>query len=389
MLVAGRRWGKTTLALHKMLRYAAAGPKRLCYYLAPTMKQAREIGWRPLLDSTPREIVRRIKQSDLEIELKNHSVIRLCGPSHLRGAGLDFCVLDEFAHFVEPELWPEVIRPMLADRKGSALIASTPAGLNHFYDLFTEAHGRPEWATFHYPTRQGGFISENELELLRSSMDARLYAQEIDARFEPHEGRVYYAFSRDDNVREVSVQPQLPLLVGVDFNVGQMTAIIAQKLGDECWIQDEIVIFNSNTFELLEVLTNRYPQKGVVHPDPTGFARKTSAQAGVTDHGIIQQFGWYVHATKPYPIVNRINGVNSLLRNVNGRTRLFVHPRCKQVIRSLEALTYKKGTPFPDKSTNLDHAADALGYLVGAVFPLIDPNGWRVTNAFTGADLTV
>src|SRR5205085_8145526 len=105
------------------------------------------------------------------------------------------------------------------------------------------------------------------------------------------------------------------------------------------------------------------------------------------DHTIIQGYGWKVYPTKPYPVVNRINAVNALLRNANGRTRLWIHPKCKNLIRSLEGLVYKQGTNIPDKSTGLDHMGDALGYLVGAVFPAVDPNGWSVRHAITGADL--
>jgi hypothetical protein len=370
-----------------MLLHAAAAPRQLCFFVAPTLKQAAEIAWTPLIDLAPSPIVRRIRRSDLEIELINGSIIRLCGPSHLRGSGLNYVVLDEYAHCSQPELWSEVVRPMLADRQGQAFICSTPHGLNHFYELYSEAKNRNDCATFQFPTHSGGFVPAPELELLRSTMDARSYAQEIEARFEPKEGRIYFAFSSEMNVREVTPDPYLKLLVGIDFNVSQMSAVIAQRVRDECHIVDEICLKDSNTYELMAVLTQRYPEGGIVHPDPTGFARKTSAQAGVTDHSIIQEYGWNVYRTKPYPIVNRINGVNALLRNANGRTRLWIDPKCKNLIRSLDGLVYKPDTNIPDKSTGLDHMGDALGYLVGAVFPSGDPSAWSMRDAITGADL--
>lgn len=73
------------------------------------------------------------------------------GPQSLRGTGLDFAVLDECA-YMQAELWPEVVRPMLADREGRALLSSTPRGFNHFYDLHQESKSRSEWAAFHYQT---------------------------------------------------------------------------------------------------------------------------------------------------------------------------------------------------------------------------------------------
>ena len=388
VLAAGRRWGKTWLALWKMLLHAATRSGQLCYFVAPTAKQAREIAWHPLLQMLPPEVIRRIRRSDLEVELINHSIIRLCGPSHLRGSGLDYVVLDEYAYFAEPELYSEVVRPMLADREGQALICSTPNGLNHFYDLFLQAQARPDCATFHFPTAKGGFVSERELDALRSTMDPKLYAQEVEARFEPSGNRVYYAFSRETNMREVELDNNLPLLVGVDFNVGQMSAVIAQKSWDECRVCEEIILHNSNTHDMAGELTRRFPRLGIVHPDPSCFARKTSAEAGVTDCTIIQNYGWYVHLTKPYPVINRVNAVNAMLRNANGRSRLVINPKCKYLIRSLEGVTYKEGSRIPDKSKGLEHAADALGYLIAAVFPARDLNAVSFKNAFTGEDLT-
>jgi hypothetical protein len=387
VLVAGRRWGKTWLALWKMLLHATDKPAQLSYFIAPTLKQAREIAWQPLQQMLPPQFVRRIRHSHLEIQLTNGSIIRLCGPSHLRGSGLDFVVLDEFAFFQEPGFLCEIVRPMLADREGRSLICSTPFGFNHFYELFIDAQTRPDWATFQFPTREGGFVSERELELLRSTMDARRYAQEIEARFEPQQGRVYYAFSREVNVRELTPSAELRLLIGLDFNVNPMVAVVAQKVGDECHVYNEVVIPYSNTYEMMAELSRQYPQRGLVHPDPSGCAHKTSAQAGVTDHGIVQQSGWDVYPMKPCAVTNRINAMNALLRSANGRARLFIDPKCKHLIRSLEGVTYKEGTRIPDKSKGLEHAADALGYLVAAVFPMSDPNGFSMTNAFTGADL--
>jgi hypothetical protein len=211
-----------------MLCHAAATPLQLCYFIGPTLKQAQEVGWRTLLELSPAKMVRCVRQSDLEIELINGSIIKFHGPQFLRGAGLDFVVLDEYA-YMPPHVWREVVRPMLADRQGSALICSTPSGFNHFYDLYVDAQTKRDWATFRFPTREGGFVSATELELLRSTMDAKSYAQEIEAAFEPQSGRVYHAFSRELNIREVTTTAQLKLLVGLDFNVDPMTAIVAQK----------------------------------------------------------------------------------------------------------------------------------------------------------------
>jgi len=371
LIVAGRRWGKTTFGLQCLFHKASSKPAQLCYYIGPTERQARETAWPVLRNMIPPVLMRSLRQSALEIELLNGSIIRLHGPQSLRGAGLDFAVLDESA-YMPAELWPEVVRPMLADREGRALLSSTPRGMNHFYELYQLAASLPDWAGFHFPTANGGYVGPGELALLRSSMDPRLYAQEIEASFVLQAGRVYHQFSRELDVHDVPLVPGLPLLVGMDFNVDPMTAVICQNVGGQCHISAEIVLPNSNTFEMMEELIRRYPEYGgVVHPDPSGSARKTSAPVGQTDFSIIRRAGWEVYEMKPYPVIDRINSVNAMFRNANGDRRIVIDRKCTKLIRSLEGLTFKEGTHLPDKSSGLSHITDALGYLIMGTFPML------------------
>ena len=108
-----------------------------------------------------------------------------------------------------------------------------------------------------------------------------------------------------------------------------------------------------------------------VYPDPAGRQRRTSAALGATDLSILESYGFNVIAPRRAPaVVDRINEVNAMLENSAEEARLFIHPRCKQLIKSLEGLTYKDGTNQPDKTSGLDHMADALGYLVHGTFPI-------------------
>src|SRR6266849_4188087 len=67
-------------------------------------------------------------ESDLRIELISGGSIALRGADNydaLRGDGLDFIVLDEYASMA-PQAWSEVLRPALSDRRGRALFIGTP-----------------------------------------------------------------------------------------------------------------------------------------------------------------------------------------------------------------------------------------------------------------------
>ena len=234
---------------------------------------------------------------------------------------------------------------------------------------------REDWATFRYATENGGYVPADELAALSVDMDPQLFAQEFGACFEDMQSRVYRAFDLDTNVTELSRSPS-PLLVGMDFNVNPMTAVVAQRSGDQCHIIDEIVLYNSNTQQMMQEINRRYEGcEGIVHPDPSAESRKTSAPAVETDLTIIERAGWPVFRNPPYKVVDRINSVNAMLLNAQGSRRLLVSPNCKHLIKALDGLTYKEGSKIPDNRSGLDHITDALGYLIMGVFPIITKSG--------------
>ena len=128
VLVAGRRFGKTYLALTELCQ-AAWSPGRLAWYVAPTYKQAKRIAWKPLKQMTRPYWASKPNETDLRIELISGGTICLRGADNydsLRGDGLDFLVLDEYASIAR-EAWPEVLRPALADKQGRACLSARRA----------------------------------------------------------------------------------------------------------------------------------------------------------------------------------------------------------------------------------------------------------------------
>ncbi len=173
ILVAGRRFGRTYLALTELIR-GAWGPGRIAWYVCPTYRQAKRVAWKPLKSMTKEYWAKLPNETDLTIELTSGGIISLRGADNyelLRGDGLDFIVLDEFASMA-PEAWGEVLRPALADKQGRALFIGTPHGHNHFFDLYEAAQERPNWETFQYTTEQGGtqFPRGSRLDTVRVEM---------------------------------------------------------------------------------------------------------------------------------------------------------------------------------------------------------------------------
>ena len=371
-VVAGRRFGKTYLSTWEMLRAASAAKNRNCWYIAPTYGAAKEIAWDMLIHTIPDEYVTKRNETALTLKLVNGSSIALKGaekPNNLRGRALDFVVLDEFAD-MRPETWNEVIRPSLSDRMGSALFIGTPKGRNHFYDLWaTGLDGADGWESFQYTTLDGGNVPEDEIEQARQDLDERTFNQEYCAEFVTYSGLIYYAFSRELSVVDIE-DTGGTLHIGMDFNLDPMSAVICLRHGQDLLAIDEIVMYGSNTDEMVAEIRERYPNRhAIIYPDPASRQRKTSA-GGRTDLSILQNAGFSVKVKKQHPLVrDRINAVNSRLLSGNGERHLLISPKCKQTIKSLERQTYKEGTSQPNKD-GFDHMNDALGYLVEYMFPI-------------------
>jgi hypothetical protein len=88
VLVAGRRWGKTMLALWCLVVNAFSNADRICYYIAPTYGQAKRIAWSVLKNLVPAGARRQISEQELFIELLNGSIIQLHGADRPDSCGV-------------------------------------------------------------------------------------------------------------------------------------------------------------------------------------------------------------------------------------------------------------------------------------------------------------
>ena len=398
VLVAGRRFGKTHLALVELLR-AACGYGRLVWYVAPTYRQGKRIAWNRLKQFTRPYWASQPSETDLSVRLRWGGMIAIRGADQydsLRGDGLDFAVLDEYAS-MDPACWTEVLRPALSDREGGALLMGTPQGFNHLYERFNRAQTDPEWAAFQFTTQQGGNVSEPELASAARDLDERCFSQEFRASFESvGVGRTYYAFDRKENVMRCDYEPGVPLIWSVDFNVNPMCSILAQRIGETIYILDELVLPDSNTpaaceefFARTEFMRRIEDQRKKlrltvkVYGDASGNNRSSAASR--TDWKIIRDFltrlnhtmDARMHVSSSNPLVkDRINCMNAKLHNARGERRLQIDPRCNQLIRDFEQVCWKtdaNGNSLSelDKSDPArTHVSDALGYYIAQDFPM-------------------
>ena len=377
LLCSGRRFGKTYLCISRLVAWAIEHPGTLNWYVTQNYKSAKQIAWRQLKLMVPPEMFVKKNESELSVELTNGSIIALKGADNadsLRGVSLSSLIVDEAA-YVKQEAWEMVLRPALSDQGGPAWFITTPAGLNWFHDLWEAAEDQPDWSTHSYTTIEGGNVPAEEIEAAKRTLDERTFRQEYLASFETLTGRVYPDFD-NDNIDDSVEDTGGEILLGCDFNVGVMAGVLGSRVGDTLHIWDEVALKQSNTDEMCMHLKNKFPKRQIVaYPDPTGSARKTSA-AGETDHGIIRKYGFKCISPKhPWAVKDKINSTNWLIRTAHGDCKMLVHPRCKNTIKALRNVTYKEGSEdyVIDKTANIEHWTDGLGYLVLGAFNQVKP----------------
>lgn len=368
VVAAGRRFGKTRLSIYLMI-YEASSPRSRVYYVTSSYRAAKSIAWDELKDALwGTGWVEKINEADLSIRLINKSTITLRGgdsPDSLRGVGLSAVVIDEAA-YCDERLWREVLRPALSDTGGSCTFISSPSGRDWFYDLWRRgAEGEVGWTSWQFSTIQGGNVPVDEIEAARRELDTKTFEQEYEAAFNTYWGIIYYNFDVNESIKKQDYEKGKSVLIGLDFNIDPMSAVCCQKRGDKLYVVEEIVIFSSNTDEMADELRSRYPvDQVVIYPDPAAVQRRTSA-GGKTDISILQNYGFRVRHRSSHPFVkDRINAVNSRMMSGDGVRHLFVNPKCKRLIESLEKQTYKEGTSIPSKAQGYDHLCFAGEQLI-------------------------
>ena len=199
VLVTHRQMGKTVCAVNHLLKQACMLnlPNGRYFYVAPFLKQAEMLVWdyfkrftaplaaMPTASGQIKNLL-QINEAKLSLRLPNGAVVRVLGadnPDAMRGTYADGIVLDEYAQ-IKPNVFNEIIRPMLTSRKGWCVFLGTPKGQDQFYDVYCHAakefaanpHG--EWWAGMYRADQTGIIAQDELARIQTETPENLFRQE-------------------------------------------------------------------------------------------------------------------------------------------------------------------------------------------------------------------
>jgi hypothetical protein len=386
--------GKSQALSQEAIRLSYVNAGRTGLIGAPTYPMLRDTAQSSLMDA--------LNQAEIPFEfLKSENVLTLsdCKSKilfrsmeefdRLRGTNLAWFGLDELTYTHE-EAWTR-LEARLRDNQAKQLCGFgvwTPRGHDWVYRKFIE-QAEKSYDVVQAKPFENRYILDvvpDYYERLRTSYDEAFYLQEAMGTYINATGSlVYRAFSRAENVSECEIDPRLPLLWSLDFNVDPMCSVVAQRRQNQLWVLDEIALSSATTEQACAEFLQRYGrhQTGVnVYGDVSGFSRKTVAN---TDFSIVTSllkpvFGIRLKllaGTKNPPVAERVLMVNSKLKTAAGVVSLFVSSKCKELILDLEQVVYEENSREINKTKDRrrSHLSDALGYLVWEEFRPQQPIG--------------
>lgn len=276
-LVWHRRAGKEIVCWNYMIREALCGRVGTYVYFFPTSRLGRRILWngankdgRRFLSYIPPQLIEGKPNSvEMQINLKNGSIIQIMGTENIINVGINpiGCVFSEFS-LQDPKTW-NFVRPILRENGGFAIFNFTPRGRNHAYDMYIMAQNNPEWFCQCLTVNDTNVLTEHDLERERlEGMSEHLIAQEYFCNFDLGQEGAYYAklMNRAELDGRVGMVPHEPYeLVNTTWDLGMRdsTSIIFwQSVGKEIRILDAYEMNGEGLDHYVRVLKQKENENG-------------------------------------------------------------------------------------------------------------------------------
>lgn len=347
VLVCGRRFGKTTLAINELIKHAALNPKSNNWYLAPTYRQAKMTAWRKLFEFLPLEMIAKKNETELSVRLVNGSLIELKGcevPDNLRGVGLDFVILDEYAD-IRPSVFQEIIRPALSDKQGRAIFTGTPKGYNHFYEAYIRQDMDKDYKSFRFTTYDNPHIPTVEIDKARQELSEDYFMQEYMGEFRKFTGLIYKDFSRSLHLLEPFDIPRgWTRYRAIDYGYQNPFAclFLATDNDDNIYVYDEHYergkTIEENCKEILNKTGSQDIRLTIIDPS----VEQTSGQTGLSLREYITRSG-IITVLANNDVLAGINTVTTYLKpsEINGKPKLYIFKHCENLIKEIESYAWE------------------------------------------------
>jgi len=221
-IAAGRRSGKTTLAVVETIERAVDGGGDWAGAWVTPSHSITETGFRKIDEATTGRWVSRSKQSPpYRHEFKGGARLDYLttGGSPNVSEGYDWVVVDEAAKGVPEESWTQELRPTLSSRAGEAMFISTPDGKGWFHDWWQRGQSpdHPDVDSFRWTTYDAGHIPDEEVDAAADELPDRIFEQEYEAVFRDETGGVFTVDVATEEYDPTSASVPGPFRIGVDL----------------------------------------------------------------------------------------------------------------------------------------------------------------------------
>lgn len=247
---------------------------------------------------------------------------------------------------------------------------STPEGFRFLYKHWKK-QPRKGYEMIQASTLTNPFLPVDYVDTLKETYPPQLIEAYINGDFvNLTSGAVYTCYDRKLNNSDRTIQDNDHLHIGMDFNVGKMSAIVHVKDKNITTAVDELMGI-LDTPSMIDVIKSRYPNHRItIYPDASGKSRKP-VDASKTDISQLKEAFKVIAPSKNGFVKDRVAAVQAMLCNANGERRYYVNEvKCPETAESLEQQVYDK-QGAPDKTHDKDHPNDALGYYIVSQYPII------------------
>lgn len=368
---AGKTQGGVVKTVIKKLKYPGVP---VAYYL-PTYGLLEDIAFprfSEILDSL--NVQYELRRGKYEFDTAYGRIIMrsLMNPERIVGYEVGYSLVDETDLLETDKMRTAFIKIIARNRLmlpngdiNKTDVVGTPEGFKWLYEYFVK-QSKEDRVIIKGRTQDNPFLPDSYLDALRNSYSPQQLEAYMNGEFvNLNSGTVHYRFNRKKNHTDRVVKAGDTLHIGMDFNVGSMSAIVhVVDIEDGKRIRKAVdeIIDVYDTPQMAQVIAERYPNYNIIiYPDASGDNRKSS---GKSDIDILKQFKFVVRKLSKNPFVkDRVNAMNLAFEDVHGVITSYVNTdKCPNYTEALEQQVYKNGEP--DKSSGHDHKNEAGGYFI-------------------------
>lgn len=346
---SGKRFGKTEMALYKLIKWACARPGGTFWYLTDTARHAEEIGWRRLLSLLPKHFIKTVNNNKLQVELVMGSIIKMMSadnPDYLRGVKLHGIVWEEAAFIKNGKwIWDEIICNQLGaigdEEGGPAFFISSPNtdGRNWYSSFYEEALrkkslGDTDWDAFHFTVWDNPLYRKEVIQKWKDEMTEDTWEVAFMANESAHAGQIINEFNYSLHVKNFENPKDSFLNRSIDWGISHPTACLWMytDLKTNCvYVSDEYKKSGKGIDESCAII-KQITGKRTVEWTVLG---KDLFRRDKFNPNRLEANEFFKYGVPVMPSDTRSVGYD-VMKMFFKKNMILIHPKCKDLIREIK-----------------------------------------------------